>query len=276
MHFVAARIASAQSASDDDFTSSYAGLDMNLMRLASSALFSGALAAGLALGAPLAFASEPVHQVRPVEAGFDRIAINGSVDVTFVQGPTPGISIDAPADIASGIHTKVEDGMLKIDSSGLHIIEFRGGGRHSHMMITVTAPNLKEIDINGSSDLYAQSLTSNDDLSVRLRSSGDLHIDKIAVRKLSTAIQGSADVHLAGSAAEQSVSIQGSGDYHAEDLKSSAVSVSIQGSGDAAIWAQDTLAIQIAGSGDVEYWGKPTVSQSIAGSGDVVAHGAKN
>jgi hypothetical protein len=249
---------------------------MNLMRIASTALVAGVTAASLILFDSPAFASDPVHQVRPVEGSFEGMIINGAVDVTFVQGPTPGVTVDAPADIAAGIHTKVEDGVLKIDSSGLHIVEFFGGGRHSHLMVTVTAPNLKEITINGSSDLYAARLSSSDDLSLRLRSSGDLHIDNLAVRKLSTAIQGSADVLLAGSASEQSISIQGSGDYHAQNLKSGAASVSIQGSGDAAIWAENTLSIQIAGSGDVEYWGKPSVSQAIAGSGDVVARGAKN
>jgi hypothetical protein len=249
---------------------------MNLMRTASTALFACMLAAGATFADSPAFASEPIHQVRPIEGSFERLTINGAVDVTFVQGPNAGVTVDAPADIAAGIRTKVEDGMLKIDSSGLHIVEFFGGGRHSHLMVTVTAPTLKEITINGSSDLYAASLTSSDDLSLRLRSSGDLHIDNIAVRKLSTTIQGSADVLLAGTAQEQSISIQGSGDYHAENLKSAAVSVSIQGSGDADVWAENTLAIQIAGSGDVEYWGKPSVSQAIAGSGDVVAHGAKN
>ena len=249
---------------------------MNLMRFTSTTLCSAVIAAGLALVSSAAVASDPVHQVRAVEGSFDRITINGAVDVTFVQGPIPGITVDAPADVAAGIHTRVEDGMLKIDSHGLHFVEMFGAGRHSQLMVTVTAPNLKEVTINGSSDLYAASLTSSDDLSLRLRSSGDVHIDKIAVHKLTTAIQGSADVYLAGSAAEQAVSIQGSGDYNAENLKSSAASVSIQGSGDAALWAQDSLAIQIAGSGDVNYWGKPTVSQAIAGSGDVVAHGSKS
>ncbi len=252
--------------------------DKNDVMKTSLLSFAG-VAAIAALSLPLyaasARAADLDHEVRPLSASFDRLKINGSIDVILVQGPVASVSVDAPARTAAAIRTVVDGNTLLIDSGHGPMFDIAlPGQQHPH--VTVTTPLLHEIAINGSADLTSDSYVSSDDLLLHLRSSGDLTIKHLSVKKLETEIQGSADARLAGDAAEQSVKIEGSGDYQAENLKSGSAAVAIRGSGDASVWAADTLAISIAGSGGVEYWGSPSVSQSIAGSGDVRSRGPRS
>ena len=233
------------------------------------------LALAAMFGGNVASAADANHEVRSVNAPFDSLKIDGPIDVRVVQGANASVVIDAPASLASGVHTSVQDGTLNIDSSGLHLLQF-GTFQVTHAMVTVTVTTLKKITVDGSGDLYASHLASSDELVLKLRGSGDATLEEIKVGKLTAEISGSADVEASGSALQQSVKIAGSGDYNGANLKGDSVAVAIAGSGDAAVWAVKSLAIQIAGSGDVGYWGDPAVSQSVLGSGDVSHLGSKS
>jgi hypothetical protein len=218
--------------------------------------------------------AETVHESRQLATPIDTLVVNGDIDVELVQDGTAQVVIDAPAGIAKHIQSTVEHGTLTIDEDSHQILGIFFS-RNSHPFITVHLPQLNEIRISGAADLMVGNWSSPADLRLELKGSGDLEISHLVVRKITTVIEGSADVTLSGSASEQDVRIAGSGDYRATDLKSGTGAVAILGSGDVSVWVQDALAVTLKGSGDVEYFGSPTLAQSIKGSGNVTGRGPK-
>jgi hypothetical protein len=230
-------------------------------------------ALALVCGSSASLGAETVHQVIPLSGPIDALLIRGDIDVALVQDGTAQAIIDGPADIAREVRISVDHGTLRIDQQSSSLI---GIFTTHHPVITLHVAALSKIKLTSSADLTVQGWSSAGDLELETESSGDVRINNLHVRKITTSIRGSSDVTISGVAVEQDARLVGSGDYDAKDLKSVSAAVAILGSGDASIWAEQALAITIKGSGDVEYYGSPTLAQSVKGSGDVTSRGPKS
>jgi hypothetical protein len=241
------------------------------LRFSPSGLFILCLAMMISTSAA---AAEPIHDIRPLSGPIETLSVHGEFDVLLVQDGTMQVDINAAPALAKLVRVAVDNGVLGIDTEPMTRIElpFTHG---SHPMITVHVPALGRIEITGTGNLTSNAWSSPSELRLDLNSSGDLKIHHLSAKKVTTTIKGSADVELAGTAAEEEVRILGSGDYRAGDLKAASATVAILGSGDASVWAQDALAVSIKGSGDVEYFGQPSLAQSVNGSGNVTGRGPR-
>jgi hypothetical protein len=184
-------------------------------------------------------------QTREV-APFDRIEVDGSIDVEVVPGDASTVRVSAGKNVIDHVSTDASDGVLHLSIRDHGIVI--GSDPYDDATVQVSAASMKGVRVHGSSDL---------------------RLGNVDLPELSIEIEGSGDVQAAGKVDNLITTIQGSGDADLDGLEASTGTVSIEGSGDATVNVTDKLDVTVQGSGDVSYLGSPDVHQNIEGSGDV-------
>ncbi|MCS6627780.1 DUF2807 domain-containing protein [Roseibacterium beibuensis] len=179
--------------------------------------------------------------------GDDRLDIDVSADVTYVQGDAATVEITGPREQVEGL--RLRGGRLTFDDDDNTNVVMFGWRNHDRLRITVTAPSVRRF---------------------HLSSSGDLSIRGYDQPSLFVAIDGSGDVEASGRTEAVELDIHGSGEADFSDLETRDADVEISGSGEAAVGPTGAARISISGSGDVDLTRRPaSLTQSISGSGDV-------
>jgi hypothetical protein len=178
--------------------------------------------------------------------GGDRLDIDVSADVTFVQGDAASVEISGPRDQVESL--RLRGGRLTFDDDDTNVVMF-GWRNRDRLRITVTAPSVRTFG-----------LSSSGDLSIRGYDQPDMMIR----------ITGSGDVDASGRTETLELDIHGSGDADLSGLETRDADIEISGSGDAAVGPTGAARITISGSGDVDLTRRPaSLVQNVSGSGDV-------
>jgi hypothetical protein len=180
--------------------------------------------------------------------GADRLQIDVSADVTYIQGDEASVEISGPQNQIDRL--RLSGGRLTFDEDDDNVDVVVFGRRHNdRIQITVTAPSVR---------------------SFNLSSSGDLLIRNYDQPSLSVSITGSGEVQATGRTETVDLDISGSGEADLSGLLTRDADVDISGSGEAAVGPTGTARITISGSGDVDLTRRPaSLTQNISGSGDV-------
>lgn len=174
-------------------------------------------------------------------AAFDRLVVDGPIDVIVRQGATRSLLIRAEDNLIDLVETTTQDGSLILATRG-NFTTRRG------ITAELIAPDLAEVDTNASGD-------------VRFT---DWQADTILLM-----IGGSGDIDLAGRVAQVLTRTNGSGDIDLRDAQTRSVDVEIDGSGSVLLGAADRLDVQVNGSGRVTAGRLGRLTATINGSGDV-------
>lgn len=196
-------------------------------------------------------------------ASFNRLIIQGPIDVRVQAGDADRVSVHADDNIAPLIETTVQGGAL--------LVGLRPGASfrtRSRVYVKVQAREMQGIVLRGSSEVRADRIAT-DVFEATIQGAGDIRIEAVQANAVAVSIAGSGDFRAAGTASSVGVVIDGAGDVYADKLQAKRVAVRIRGSGDARVHASDELKVVIDGSGDVRYRGEPTISRQISGSGAV-------
>jgi hypothetical protein len=185
-----------------------------------------------------------------VVAPFDRIQVDGSINVDVVPGDADKVLVTAGEHVLDHVETSSSDGVLHLSIRDRGIVI--GPDPYDDARVQVSSAALQGVRVEGSSDLG---------------------LGRIDARELSIEIEGSGGVEANGTVGNLIASIQGSGDADLRELAARTATVSIEGSGDAKVNVKDQLDVSVQGSGDVSYRGNPRVSEHVSGSGDVHAEG---
>ncbi|MDQ7798950.1 MAG: head GIN domain-containing protein [Candidatus Edwardsbacteria bacterium] len=226
----------------------------------------GLIVVCLALISAMAHAGQTISQSRDV-SGFDKIQVNGAYDLYLTQGKEFSLRIEAEPEVLEKVKTEVNDGWLKVGDKKhkIRIGVFKSKARK----IYVTLPELKELCLNGSSDVRGQNKFKAGDLRLEVNGAGDVELE-LEAGDVAATINGAGDIKLKGTAENFNISIDGAGDISASDLASQKASVRISGAGDCRVNASQELTVNIAGSGDVGYQGSPkVVTKNVSGVGRV-------
>lgn len=191
-------------------------------------------------------------------AGGDRLILDLSHDVEYVQGATPGIVITGPADRIDQI--RLEGDRLTADRPAGPHHERVYFGRHrdgngvwvsdgDEIRIVVTAPSVTRFVVEGSSDLRIRDY-DRPELTLELNGSGDVRADGRTGRLILTG--------------------DGSGDAELQAFDADEATVTLNGSGGARIAPRTAADLTLSGSGDIELTTRPaSLRQSVTGSGEV-------
>lgn len=212
------------------------------MRLIAALATIAVLFAGCAaiFGDRVAGSGDVVTQSRSVPA-FHRIRLNGSAALKITAGAAQAVQVEAQANIAELIDTKVSDGALVIDNR-------RDYTTNKPVAVHVSAPSIDGLEINGFSNVV---LTG-------------AHGSKLAI-----SLSGTGSVSASGRVDDLSLDCSGAGKANLANLIARDATISVSGVGSADVDATARLDISIAGLGNVRYRGSPVVHQAINGLGHV-------
>lgn len=196
--------------------------------------------------------------------GGQSLTVDLSADVEYVQGDTPGVTVTGPQEMIDRV--RLVDGRLSWTERDGPEHERVYFGRREHgrgiwleserVKIVVTAPNVNDFDLEGSSHLTLR----------------DYDQDALTLD-----ISGSGEITAFGKARTLELDISGSGEADLEGLTLTDANVAIAGSGDATLTPTGRVDVSISGSGDVDLLARPAqLNQDISGSGDVDVSGGNS
>jgi hypothetical protein len=214
---------------------------------------------------------------------FDKIANNGSFEVTIINDDAYFVLIEAESNLISHIETRISNNALIIDSDE-NLVNRRP------MKIEVHTNQLRAIELNGSGFIHTESfesgvfsavidgsgdisthITNCEDAYVRVNGSGGLDID-VEAELLQAGIYGSGDLNITGKGKESKMEIHGSGSIYSKNFLHDSSESIIDGSGSIYVYVTAYLNAKIWGSGSVYYSGMPAIIDTeINGSGSVIS-----
>lgn len=188
------------------------------------------------------------------------LAMDARVELT--QGPEQSITVEGKSDIFDELDLDVRNGVWTIRTEDcVRDVD--------DLTFFITVPDLREIKLSGSGEIFSTNTFEVGDIEVRISGSGEIDLGLLA-DDIEADISGSGKLVFEGEADELDLRISGSGDLRGFDLSVREADINITGSGDAEITVADRLDVFITGSGDVFYKGQPTLDVSITGSGEVI------
>lgn len=204
----------------------------------------------------------PITETRTVSS-FHAVVCNGSFEVTVLSGTNYEVVVDAESNIIHYIRTSVAGGRLYIDTDNNHCIN-----NTVPVIITVYAPDVDGLDLNGSGSIWASGLYV-DNLFLNISGSGNIDVNADALH-IEATISGSGSIDINGVSETSDLNISGSGNIFAYGLMQDDCQATISGSGNIYVTVNQELDGNISGSGNIYYKGNPTVYQNISGSGRII------
>ena len=206
-----------------------------------------------------------VTETRDV-SNFDEIDLSIQGNVFVTQGDHYELQVEASENILEIIKTEVKGKTLVINKKKGKCIS--GNPTINYYVIT---PELSELHISGSGDIYADGLINTNKMKMVISGSGNITLDSLETNNLEMHISGSGSMFVDGvdTMDSQSIHISGSGDVTTLNAPVNYCDVDISGSGSATVNVIQSLKVNISGSGDVIYIGTPAVTSKISGSGGV-------
>ena len=205
-----------------------------------------------------------ITEIRNV-GSFAGVDLRGDATVHFSKGNDLKIELHGQQNVLE---------VLETYKSGTNlVIKYRNDirlGRHDPVTIYLTAPDLNDLRISGSGDIFVTGDIVNNDMEMDISGSGNINMDKLKTGYLDANISGSGSVEIeGGEATDEILRISGSGNFYLPNVIAKKAMTTTSGSGDIRIHVSDELRSTISGSGSVYYKGQPLVNSSISGSGKV-------
>lgn len=158
-------------------------------------------------------------------SGFDSIVINGQADVTFTQADAFDVTLTTQENIFDYIDYHVDGNVLVLETKD------KAGIRAERYDVSVAAPSLISLVVNGASDFDIKKLRIEDDLKVEVNGAGDLSFDDLACRNLSIVTNGASDIRASVEVQSVKLVVNGAGDVNIGGMAQDA-SFEVNGAGD--------------------------------------------
>ncbi|WP_298633544.1 DUF2807 domain-containing protein [uncultured Umboniibacter sp.] len=201
---------------------------------------------------------------------FDVINLKGNIDVSVTQADEYSVIVETEDDWQQWVMVEVDGDTLTLRMDPRRPTGFFGDDHD--VEVYVAMPQIEEVFIQGSGEVYAETIEA-DDLELRIDGSGDIVVSAIVATNLDVAVNGSGDIKLAAVGAEDArIKVSGSGDVKISEINALTIDSVIRGSGDIKLaGAVDGTVIEIYGSGDFDgrFLEVGDTEVTIFGSGDV-------
>ena len=189
---------------------------------------------------------------------FEKVQIAGAFDVTYRQGDSCTVRVEAPEESLKELDIYTDGETLYIGPRRKNLLfSLKSLNRHYKVYVYATSPDLTAVEIAGSGEFDVNDHLDTDKLELSIAGSADMKFADLICDELDATIAGSGDIVIKKMAAGKAdFSIAGSGDVEAKNIDCGELSVSI------------------AGSGDMKFSGRTKkYDESIAGSGKIEASG---
>lgn len=215
-------------------------------------------------------------------SAFDKVANDGSFEVSIINDDEHYAVIEAESNLISHIDTRISDGALIIDSdenlvnrrpmkvfvhtSSLRAIELNGSGS----IDTETFESKEFSAVNDGSGNISTYIRGSEEVYVRVDGSGNLDIN-VETENLQAIGDGSGELRISGTGLTSDMEVHGSGSIRSNDFIQESSNALSDGSGSIYLYVSEYLNGKVFGSGSIYYAGNPiNVDKEINGSGNIV------
>lgn len=194
---------------------------------------------------------------------FSKVKSAGAFDVHITKGDELEVVVNAEQNIIPYIATSVSNGVLQIETKGMHNIKNR-----LPMEVYITTPSLEGIKQSGSGIITTDYFYS-EHVDISISGSGYIQT-AIDAERVDASISGSGKLELSGLANHAEFNISGSGKIDSYNLALRDCKAKISGSGSMWVNAEQNIHATITGSGNIFYYGNPNIETHISGSGNII------
>ena len=195
---------------------------------------------------------------RHILSDFDRLEIDGVLDVHLIQGEYSRVEVRTDENLHSIVSVTSEDGTLRIKTSSNNDFEA------TEMNVYVTAQALNEIKLDGITALYAREQFNQPELYIEKKNTGFMYINTV-VQKFTLITDGVGDAVLVGKAQDAIIDNSMTGNIKAYDFITNNLILTHNSTGTAKVNVLANFTLEMIGVGDVYCKTKPAV---IDQSGD--------
>lgn len=157
--------------------------------------------------------------------GFDSIVINGQADVVFTQAESFEVTLTTQENIFDYIDYHVDGNTLILETKE------KVGIRAERYDVSIQAPSLESLTVNGASDFEIKKLQTEKDLIVEVNGAGDLSFNDITCRDLTIVTNGASDIGASITVKSVKIEVNGAGDVRVGGMAETA-SFEVNGAGD--------------------------------------------
>lgn len=198
-----------------------------------------------------------------VAAGFNAVRVAGSDTVNVVRGPVASVVARGPAALLDKLVIRTEGATLVVARKSA----FGMGWSSGNVVVTVTMPAIRAVDVAGSSDVSVDR-ADGVEFDASVSGSGNLDLADIATASTKLRVAGSGNITARGKTQTLSADVSGSGGLAAEKLIADTVSIAVMGSGDARAFARNSATLSVTGSGNANVAGTKQCAITTKGSGE--------
>ena len=156
---------------------------------------------------------------------FDSIVINGQADVTFTQGDSFDVTLTTQENIFDYVDFRVEGNTLILETKDRTVV------RAERYDLSLQAPTLSSLEVNGAADFDILKLRTEGDFAVKVNGAGDFSFDQVNCRDLTVTVNGAADIESSVAVRSITIKVNGAGDVEVSG-KAETASFDVNGAGD--------------------------------------------
>jgi hypothetical protein len=171
---------------------------------------------------------------------FDEIELSGPIDLHVIQSTELQVVVDATDNVFSRLENKQSGNRIEIG-----FLENTCFTSDISALVTIMVPNLREIAIEGESNVTS---------------------DILMLDQLSIVVSGVGNIELNGQIITQSISSSGVMNVRNFEMLSNDVTINVSGSGDFEVSCSDNLDIVVSGTATIKYKGNPQIDQQASGT----------
>lgn len=203
-----------------------------------------------------------VTENRSFNGTFEKIRVDGSMEVVVNNDPTYDIKVNAGMNVLAHLVTEIKNNELRIYMKNNHV-----RNRHG-IKVWVNANQIKKAQMDGSGNIEIHETTVAD-LELKMNGSGRIWAN-VNVTNLNSDMDGSGSIEVDGSIVNHNCSMNGSGHISSENVEAVSVNANVNGSGHIKCYTNTSLDAVVNGSGNISYRGNPSnLNTKIIGSGSI-------
>ena len=199
---------------------------------------------------------------------FNSIDVGGAVEVHVKQDATQPVKIETDENLMP---------YLEVYTQGTTLIVHPRNGFNlnpsAEIVVYVSAPAYKSIEVSGASKIIGDNTISGDD-GLNLDASGASKIRmELSGGNIGGDVSGASEINLKGQVAKIDFQASGASHIHAYDLVSDEAVVNVSGASGMEVTANKNLRAEASGASHIRYKGNAAVNQNTSGASSIKKEG---
>jgi hypothetical protein len=198
---------------------------------------------------------------------FNSVDVSGALEAHISQGTGNSVKIETDQNLLDLVEVFTEGNTLVARTRhGYNLQPSR------KIIIYITAPEFKDLDVSGASKIIADNAISGNDM--HIGASGASHISmEVNGGKISSDLSGASSLTLKGQATDFDLEASGASHSKCYELQAENAFIDLSGASSAEITANKNLRAEASGASHVRYKGNASVNSNTSGAGSVRKEG---